>query len=807
MTLLKHDVHDWLTTLSQERLTLICQQLLSDIQVLIDPELPTSSSKYVLPCALLSSSLLSLIQWKSNFNLPEMDQIIHGTSLVENITQFAFPVPHAANFSRRPRWTRDGQFELSRQYALDLIYCWSLSSGEAWTVFGNIQKQWEDFPIRFWEEMISSQSQTLEDTLPGIYLLHVVCRRSMRGILFSTIQRHLKNASDMKELCQAILESLVQIARSEVSFKIKVHIIRIMWILLSDRNSISTHDHVSRALWGALSETILEQCVEITLKCSSTDDFQQPLLLALLDLLDVQFSVPKNADFILSTLGADSVENLIYLVNPKEVRIDFMDASHMETNSLDLNSETPPANNLSVVDEKSIFVEQEEEKDPKGLDNTVRLSAATALSRLGYCSSIPSDEGVGLLISRICTAVNDFVFCYHHLSASSKDCFLSFDTSKRAFLLQHSVTVPDNKDFVITMLFTKQAEQQRQQFNLRQENQKKQELLDAALVREKRLQEEKHKYLEYCRSQSLVFRREMCRAKKASTQDARQLVAMHASERSAAERCLSKVERQVESLELQLQEAKDQVEESKKAEMLRKEELHLALSNAADLKKNNEDLRRQFNAEEMKSKMLAEEKQTKSEELESLDRRQRELETKIHSRDDIISDIEATNCRLQRDLEDLFADMVSLARIYQYNESEEKSTKAKHIKEVANLNSKLKSELEKNLEMNENMESLRRENEKLYKKLVKNKEKLEEERRERQEEAQKRKRNGPVSYINQLHQSTDSDRSSRDRTTRKESALERKSRNRSRVDKENSYYYATASSQRPSASEHQRKYH
>jgi hypothetical protein len=217
-TLLKHDWNDWLAEMSEEHLRLFCQQRLSDAQSLINPELPPSSSSYTLPCALLSASLLSLIQWKHNLNLSELDRTIHTTSLVENVFQFAFPSQHVASQSRGPRWTRDDQNETSRPYALDLIYCWSLCGGEAWLVFGRQENQWGPFAQGFWTDMMSNRPRELEQTLPGIFLLHTSCRLAMRGMLLSAIQRHMGTGHDMTKSCQMILSSLFQLFR-HVSLK------------------------------------------------------------------------------------------------------------------------------------------------------------------------------------------------------------------------------------------------------------------------------------------------------------------------------------------------------------------------------------------------------------------------------------------------------------------------------------------------------------------------------------------------------------------------------------------------------------
>ena len=49
----------------------------------------------------------------------------------------------------------------------------------------------------------------------------------------------------------------------------------------------------------------------------------------------------------------------------------------------------------------------------------------------------------------------------------------------------------------------------------------------------------------------------------------------------------------------------------------------------------------------------------------------------IDERDDMISRAEDTNQNLQGNLEDLFADMCSLAQIYQHKEKQEESQKYK----------------------------------------------------------------------------------------------------------------------------------
>jgi chromosome segregation ATPase len=174
----------------------------------------------------------------------------------------------------------------------------------------------------------------------------------------------------------------------------------------------------------------------------------------------------------------------------------------------------------------------------------------------------------------------------------------------------------------------------------------------------------------------------------------------------------------------------------------------------------------------------------------------------IEERDDMISRVEDTNQKLQDNLEDLFADMCSLAQMYRHNENQEESQKLKNSEAIEAVKQKLASERRNNEGLTSKIAGLEEENEKLYRKLGKYKDKLEEERKGRREEHERkkeeehrRKRNGPVSYLNSLHTCTTLDGStdvSRSRSTRTPSQRppsqpHKSSRDRSAIhEKENS---------------------
>lgn len=195
------------------------------------------------------------------------------------------------------------------------------------------------------------------------------------------------------------------------------------------------------------------------------------------------------------------------------------------------------------------------------------------------------------------------------------------------------------------------------------------------------------------------------------------------------------------------------------------------------------------------------------EEIRSYVARFDEMQIDLDRSEKIAAKTDATNINLHENLEDLFADMVSITQMYQHNENQHLSDKEKFDSAVADVTGRLHLEREQKGELGKNIRDLQEENQKLYRKLAKYKERLELERKDRMEaDERRRKRNGPVSYFNSLHDSTISDKSisqnpkqqhqqsSRDQIT----SQQRKARE-TQSDKENSNtsnFYSTVSQRR-----------
>jgi hypothetical protein len=58
--------------------------------------------------------------------------------------------------------------------------------------------------------------------------------------------------------------------------------------MFSDRWSECTHDDISRAMWTALDESLLQDFVKMIVEAGTTDEIRQPILLSFLNCLDCQ---------------------------------------------------------------------------------------------------------------------------------------------------------------------------------------------------------------------------------------------------------------------------------------------------------------------------------------------------------------------------------------------------------------------------------------------------------------------------------------------------------------------------------------
>jgi hypothetical protein len=812
--------------LNQYQLTQITSKLLKGIQSLNHSVLPPSSNEYTLPISLISMSVLSLLQQAPIMPADvfhSLNQTIQSTRLVENIVDFTFLSPAStpasnASSSHVSRWVIPASKRFPngnlQYFGLHVLSSWKGCQHAAWKsvvpcLGTKINQLLEQFFSVLNQGIQTSSSVSLEKLLPGIvWLSQYFCHETRRALLSvvtnmagNTTQSSTRTAT--KHLLQSLFNTLN--APSGVSPFSRLFMARLLCLLLSDRRTVATHDELSRSLWDGIDATILEMHWNTVLHHISTEDNEQPQLLAHLDLMEVLLNFGDHRQGILATINAQDVEALIYLIRPKDVRYDFSQAVNPYASNVD--SETPPQNNLSRLEDASICVEYEEVKQPRGWDYTVRVSAANVLGRVAYGMAFAAtNESLAVLLSRTSVAVNDFFADCMKLQYQGVVSSSSLDYSRRLFRLQVAMAVPENEEFLSNALHTSRVLQRQVGRKVRQMQKTTEQDLKEAIQAKKRVEHESQELVKQMNAQRVIFQQTLSLTKTNAVQEVRQIVTLHSMERAKAEGMVESALQEATTATAAMEDIKAEASRMNGDIDRAQNELAKANKNVDELIEKVRELQEQLDEEKTKTKNLADQIHSKQEEMESFTATLRSLQNALHQSESNVVQEQGFNRELHSNLEDLFADMCSLAQIHQYSGDLVEATEKKAQEDIAVANEKLESERKKTSKLDDKVRLLEEENDKLYRKLAKYKDRLEQERKERKEELERRKevehrrkRNGPVSYLNSLHTSNISDvsRQTQDmsgrqaQSTRDHRTVHRQLCDRSNPDKENvstSYY-------------------
>ncbi|KAG7348035.1 hypothetical protein IV203_016740 [Nitzschia inconspicua] len=831
------DMPSVIRILPQSQVSEIITKLIKGIQVLSHSVLPPSSSEYTIPTALMSMSVLTLLQQTvttSTDLFQSLNQTVQSTRLVENIVDFSFVAVASQGISTTiniaSRWISPASKRFPRgflqSFGVSVLWSWKCTDHTAWQVANlYLQTKYNAAFSYFWSSFLEEQqgSQRCIDDL----ILTAICmlqlnRTNAKQFILEVIRKSshkTQNGSQMshygssdeeasaKKLLQSFFHLLENTSR--ISYDTQLLVARLLFTLLSDRDSVCTDDELSRCFWQALDPSFVEKHWELVLEIASTDDKDQPLLSAMLDLMNVLSENEAFRNHLVTHINAHNLEAMIYLVNTKEVRFDFIDANHsvMMQSVANIDSETPPQNNLSRMDETSICIEQEETKNPRGWDMTVRLTAATILANLGNASEVfRADESAALVLSRISNALNDFLLEYQKMDSNSGCLLTCLDRTRRLLRLQIAMFTPENETFLVNSSHASRDWFRKELLRVDSNYKEALDELELSRMREKDLQKQKQTLVQQLNSQSMVFQQSVSRMKASLAKETKQIVSMHCSERTRAEQQATEAVQQCGLMAAALEQEIEESRELKNIASQTKNDLVTASLRIDELNETINILQRQLEEEKSKSSELSDRITIANERVESYEKNHRTMQEILNEREVAITRVSDSNHQLHDNLEDLFADMCSLSQIYQQNEQSAETQMQKTLEAVDEANKKLDAERKVNAELGNKVKSLEEENDKLNRKLAKYKERLEQERKDRRDEHEQRKqtdnhrkRNGPVSYLNSLHTSNISDKSTRQTgTSGMHGSSLRPHSERSSHDKENesSRYYTNASQRR-----------
>ena len=262
------------------------------------------------------------------------------------------------------------------------------------------------------------------------------------------------------------------------------------------------------------------------------------------------------------------------------------------------------------------------------------------------------------------------------------------------------------------------------------------------------------------------------------TQRAKQLVAVHTMDRQQMEQQVRQMSKSVVESQNELeacQLSKQELQSILQEKTLQVTQLRLVeQKHVAQIKDLQTEAQQAFN-DLANTKVSLQNACTKNEKLED----------ELRSHADRVEELKQSVMDVQNCLENLFGDMVKLARAYVAKESEVDSVEEKYNLKLQEVRRCLQAEQERNKQFDKEDRQKQYDYDILQRKYQRLKEKLEQERQDHQrkleEEKQRSKRNGPISYMNQLHHNA----SSMNASTATTSSTAHKGPSNSAIDKEN----------------------
>jgi myosin protein heavy chain len=412
------------------------------------------------------------------------------------------------------------------------------------------------------------------------------------------------------------------------------------------------------------------------------------------------------------------------------------------------------------------------------MDPTIAAAAATAVARYGATCQSKSPA----LKSRIHGVIHDYVGSF---STPKND--ITFDLHRRFFRLQTlAASASDVDEAMLATTQWKQVEYHRHELQTRaDEVTQYQQQINQLNERIQTLMAEKREVQLSVKSQAVLFQRQLNKCKSAARMEASRLVEHHGEERSKAEHRVVDAMRRIKMAESKQEEAEQRATASKDSERKANNEVHTERSKvldverklkekeASDQKKANEVAQLRLKVEDAQMQVSEKADQVAT------------VEKQLDEKDSQLQHASQAHGELQEELESAYEKLVTLAQIYEIKEEETEETSRKMDRDVRNSRRKLEHEIRRNEELEEDNTKLQRDSERLGKKLERAKERLQNELQDRADEKERRKRTGPISYINQLHTSTNE--------SQRSSTMSAKDRSRLFAGKENSLYSSSSS--------------
>lgn len=484
--------------------------------------------------------------------------------------------------------------------------------------------------------------------------------------------------------------------------------------LVADRTSIVRHDGFSQSLrCGSFFEYVVEL---------SRDD-TNPMLSIVADICCI---VPP---IYCATDGAEALIQLVVPPTEKRMKVPPKDG--------EFDCDTPTAANLSRLDSSIVNWPEAEvsEETSRGLDPSIKLSVALLLATVApMCDPVVQ--------SRAVEAATNALRQYGGYA-------MSMDTTVRSLKLTNSLADPDSEIHLAEIAHSEGRQLMREKEHQRKIIRRQETTIQELRAQLDEAQAEKDALRLQLQQASSKFRLEKSQLLQSSSREATRAIRGHIKEKQDAEKLANEIASEFEDAQSKVLILSG---EAKAANA----ELEQTKSSLRRSTEEMENLRRHQKEIEAKLKQKVEIMGEAKERLQESTEKEAELLDRIQRQHDDIIDLHENETELRDGLENLFEDMVFLARMYEHLEKQASTVGNSRRDEVTNLKARVQELQNENRDLSERETRALHEKELVDKKYAKLKEKVAQETREYRREDERRVQRSSsatvsASYMSHLH--------------------------------------------------------
>ena len=546
----------------------------------------------------------------------------------------------------------------------------------------------------------------------------------------------------------------------------------ILYHLLSDASV--HHDDLSKSLWNEMTcEKGLAIFDKLVFHSQDLDDSSKPMVLVLLDLLFLILSHAGTSGLQNALIqSAEKIEGIIGIMTPSDARMNMaamdLDETTLSADSAESDKSTPTAHNLSRIGIDLSTVEIRTGTENKGIGSMVQLAAASFLVAVtrssgagwgGECTE--SDIQHSALVRRRVDDTTSYFSSEFFKPQSPEtnehvppiESTLEWTMRRLRFL---SLILQDDKfRFTAEMVHAINVEEKGTIAQLRKRCKDNEKKLEEYQGNERRLLAKHAKMESVLETKAAHFVRERSLIHRQSQLEIKQALSVEEAQRRRVEGELARTRAILEQKEKDVANAVKEAMENKAAYESASSSLQECSEKLSKSTSAGVELQNALERSQSEVQTLTEQLRSAMESVTTLTSKATSLQAQMEDKEEHLNSAEESYQEMQQSLECLFADMVSLAQLYEIKEKEASGSRKDSDSLIEKLKRELKSERERNDRLERRQKQVEYENDALSKKYEKVRDKLEEERASRRNamEEEYRKRTQPISYMNHLNAS------------------------------------------------------